>query len=206
MSKALLICNGETTARWLRPLIKETNFILAADGGANKALAAGIVPDAVIGDLDSVSPRTRRFLKDVPFIHVKRQDNTDLEKALDWLVKQNFTDCMIVGATGGRLDFTLGNILAALPYVTQINIEFLGPTWRLIPLVHTYRFYARKGARCSLIPLTPCQSVTLTGVKYRVTNENWDARHIGRTLSNQITAAKSEIRFSEGTMLLYIEN
>lgn len=205
MAKALLICNGEKPGVWLKKYARQADFILAADGGADRALAAGVRPDAVIGDLDSVSPRTRHALQDTPFIHVKRQDNTDLEKALDWLRTQKFDSCMIAGAVGGRLDFTLGNVLAVRPYLERLNIEFIGEKWTLRPLIKSHRFSAKKGTRCSFIVLAPCRSVTLTGVQYRVQNENWDAHHIGRTLSNKITAAKSEISFDSGYVLLYLE-
>ena len=126
MSKALLICNGEKPKTWLKKWAQKVDFVLAADGGADGALTAGIMPDAVIGDLDSASSRARQTFKNIPFIHVKRQDNTDLEKALDWLTLQQFDECFIVGATGGRLDFTLGNFLSVLPYLSKIKITVDG--------------------------------------------------------------------------------
>ena len=206
MSKILLICNGEKPGKWLKKYAVQADFILAADGGAEGTLCAAIKPDAVIGDLDSVSARIRRMLKNIPFIHVKRQDNTDLEKALDWISAQRFDECIIAGVTGGRLDFTLGNVLSARPYLTKLNIRFVGSNWTLLPLIKGHTFSAKKGARCSFIPLTDCKNVTLKGVKYRVVKEQWDTQHIGRSLSNKITAAKSEITFDSGFMLLYCEN
>lgn len=206
MSKVLLICNTVQTGTWLKKLAKQADFVLAADGGANVALAVGIIPDAVIGDLDSVSPRTRRALQDTPFIHVKRQDNTDLEKALDWITAQRFDTCFIVGATGGRLDFTLGNILAVRPYLNKIQIQFCGPDWTLFALRKGCTFQARKGARCSFIPLSTCKSVSLKGMKYCVKKQNWDTHHIGRSLSNQITAATSQVSFTGGLLLMYLEH
>ena len=144
-------------------------------------------------------------LKDTPFIHIKRQDNTDLEKALDWLCKQKFTECSIVGAVGGRLDFTLGNILAARPYLKKLKIKFIGQKWILLPLTKNYAFSARKGTRCSFIPLTTCQHVTLKGFKYCVVKENLDTAHIGRSLSNEVSAGKSTISFKKGLLLMYLE-
>ena len=205
MSKALLICNGEKPGKWLKKYAKEADFILAADGGADGAWMAGIRPDAIIGDLDSVSPRTRRTLQDTPFIHIKRQDNTDLEKALDWLTKQKFSEVIIAGATGGRLDFTLGNVLAVRPYLKKLKIKFVGENWSLFPLTKSYNFSAKKGARCSFIPLMTCKSVTLKGFKYCVKKKNWNTSHIGRTLSNEISADKSSISFEKGLLLMYLE-
>ena len=205
-SKALLICNGKKSGKWLKKYAAEADFVLAADGGANAALAAGIIPSAVIGDLDSISPRTRRTLKNVPFIHIKRQDNTDLEKALDWLCKQSFNEVIIASATGGRLDFTLGNVLAARPYLKKLKIKFIDDKWSLSLLTQGLTFSARKGTRCSFIPLTNCKEITLKGFKYCIKKENWDTGHIGRGLSNEISAAKSSISFDSGLLLMYLEN
>lgn len=206
MSKALLICNSPQIGPWLKKLARQADFVLAADGGANRAIAAGVIPDAVIGDLDSVCLRTRRLLKDIPFIKVSRQDNTDLEKALDWLVAQQFNSCMIVGATGGRLDFTLANMLAIRTYLKKIALELKGQNWTLCLLTQGKKFTARKGARCSFIVLSPCKKVTLKGLKYTAIDENWPAEYTGRTLSNEISAAKSEISFASGELFMYLEN
>lgn len=206
MSKALLICNGEQPGNWLKKLAKETDFILAADGGANAALAAGIKPHAVIGDLDSLSARTHRLLKNIPILKIDRQDNTDLEKALDWLVKHKFADVTIVGATGGRLDFTLGNILLVRPYLKHLHITFQGPNWILYPCLCGGSFSVQKGARLSLIALSYCRGVTLTGCRYPLTRQNIGRKHIGRTLSNQATASNVSLSFLSGFLLVYIEN
>ncbi len=204
MSKALLICNGEKPKKWLKKWVKEADFVLAADGGANAAAEAGITPDAVIGDLDSASERTRKIFQDITFIHVTRQDNTDFEKALDWLLLQKFDECLIVGATGGRLDFTLGNFLSVFPYLQKIKITFIGENWRIFPLTHSFTFSARKGARMSIIPLSDCQNITLKGVKYRLDGANWQLGQTG--LSNVITAKKTEVLFDSGYMLMYLED
>lgn len=206
MSKALLICNGDKPGKWLKKVACKADFILAADGGADAALAAGVIPDAVIGDLDSVSPRTRKQLQDTPFIHIKRQDNTDLEKSLDWLVRQGFTSCLIVGATGGRLDFTLGNILSVRPYARKLDISFCDHKWSLHLLTRSFQFSAPKGTRVSLLPLTPCKNVTLKGLKYPLSHENISPAHTGKTLSNETIDSVFDISFTSGQMLVYIED
>lgn len=205
MSKVLLICNGEKPGNWLKQVAKQVDFVVAADGGANHALALGIRPDAIIGDLDSVATSTRRHCKDISFIHVSRQDNTDLEKALDWIVKQGFDSCVIAGATGKRMDYTLGNFVSVYPYLHKVSLCFCGPKWTIYPLIHSFKFSARKGARLSFIPLTDCSKVTLKGVKYRVQNAAWSFGKTGLSISNEITARQSEISFAKGYMLMYLE-
>lgn len=205
MSKALLICNGQKPGPWIKRLAKEADFVLAADGGADAALAAGVRPDAVIGDLDSVSSRAREILKDIPFIRVSRQDNTDFEKALDWLVRQNFDECVVAGAAGKRLDFALGNFLCAFLYLPRLRVTFKGDGWTVHPLARGIKFSARKGARLSLIALSTCRGVTLKGLKYRLKDADLQAGRM-TGLSNKISAKRSEIAFKSGRMLLYLED
>lgn len=204
MSKALLICNGEKPGRWLKKLAAEADFVLAADGGADAALAAGVTPDAVIGDLDSASPRVRKAWPAVPFIRVKRQDNTDFEKALDYLTQRGFSSCVVAGAAGKRLDFTVGNFLSVYPYLKKIRIVFRANGWTVYPLTDGIKFSARKGARLSLLPLAPCKAVTLKGLKYRLSGVNWQLGQTG--LSNEVSARRSEISFTSGYMLMYLED
>ena len=205
MSKALLICNGENNLSLLKRLAREADFILAADAGAEAALRAGLRPDAVIGDLDSLSPRTRLRLKDTPLICVPRQDNTDFAKALDWLLHRGFIACDIAGCSGKRMDFTIGNLLAGFIYAKRIKLAFKGNGWTMYPLTAPLQFQARKGARASLIPVTNCRGITLTGFAFPLQNASWKA---GETMgtSNIISAQTSRVSFSSGKMLLYVED
>lgn len=207
MSKALLMCNGQApSAACLRKWVKQADFVLAADGGADKLLRAGICPDAVLGDLDSVSPRAKRALKNTPFIAVSRQDNTDLEKALDWLTKQSFEEVFIAAADGGRLDFTLGNFLAVRRYTSRLQLCFFSDKWQVRPVRRRCVWKAPQGARVSLLPLTACRGVTLSGCRYPLKNAYLDGKHIGRTLSNFLQASSGTLSMQSGYLLLYLEN
>lgn len=205
MSKALLICNGQNSPALLRRLAKECDFILAADAGADAALQAGIKPDAVIGDLDSASAQSQKSLQGVPFIRVCRQDNTDFDKALRWLRRRRFTACDIAGAAGKRLDFTIGNLLAAFAHAKKLDIAFKGDGWTIWPLVSGKRFLARPGARMSLLPLTACRGVTLKGFKYPLTHACLPAGTT-MTTSNEVCSPTAEVSFERGKMLLYLED
>ena len=205
-SNVLLIGNGETLpADFLRAQAKRADFILAADGGADRALSCGITPDIVIGDLDSVSSAAKKHLGNDKFIFVDNQNNTDLEKALDWLTKCGCKKCIICGFTGGRMDFTLGNFLSVYPYVNKIEICFASPNWTIYPLAATQKFTCKRGARVSLIPLKTCTGVTLKGLKYPLTNARLSWTRAGRSLSNQTTGKEFHITLKTGYMLVYAE-
>ena len=202
--RALLIGNGETVSpRLLKQWAKQADYVLAADGGADKALACGVTPDGVIGDLDSVSARAKKQLAG-RILHVPAQDNTDLEKALHWLIKHRFTHVTLVGFVGNRWDFSFGNLLALARFARKLEICVAGDKWRIFPLVHPAEFACKKNKRLSLIPLKTCTGLTLTGCKYPLT----DARILPgttRTLSNQTKSTRFSISFVRGTLLVYYE-
>ena len=79
--------------------------IIAADGGANRLFNNNIMPDAIIGDLDSLENR-ENFGSDTKIIHFKEQETTDFEKCLYCVNAPVF---LAMGFTGRRLDHTLAN-------------------------------------------------------------------------------------------------
>ena len=83
--------------------------VVAADSGANKLLSAGVAPDAIYGDMDSISDAARAAFADR--IHqIDRQDTTDLEKVLDRVAAPAF---VAIGFLGQRLDHTFAALRAA---------------------------------------------------------------------------------------------
>jgi thiamine pyrophosphokinase len=78
--------------------------LVAVDGGADAAVAAGLAPMAVIGDLDSVSSSLRKTLSDNIVHEVSEQDSTDFDKALRHMAVPLV---LAVGFTGERLDHEL---------------------------------------------------------------------------------------------------
>lgn len=202
--RALLIGNGErVSARLLKTLAAQADCVLAADGGADAALACGVTPERVIGDLDSVSARAKQTLKD-RILRVPTQDNTDLEKALHRLTQNHVTHVTLVGFVGNRWDFSVGNLLALARFARKLSICVAGDKWRIFPLVRGAEFACKKGKRVSIIPLKTCSGVTLSGLKYPLKNAKLTPGTT-RTLSNQTTASRFEISFTRGTLLVYQE-
>lgn len=82
--------------------------LVAADGGADALLAAGLVPDLVVGDLDSISAQARAAFAD-RILHVVEQDSTDFEKALR---ASPAPLTIAVGFLGARIDHALACLSA----------------------------------------------------------------------------------------------
>ena len=200
---ALIICNGEPPSRALTTrLVRSADYIIAADGGAETARRYGIRPDAIVGDLDSITPSTKKFFSSSLILHFSRQDNTDLEKSLDFAAARRFRKVTIIAATGGRLDFTLGNLSVIWNYTRYLDMEFVGDGWRAMPVGPGRRMSAPAGTIVSLIPFGNCQGITLTGLQYPLSNASMGLGDIG--VSNAVVASPFSVRVRAGNMLLLV--
>lgn len=202
--RALLICNGEHPSRSLaRRLARRSDFIVAADGGANGARKLGITPDLIIGDLDSITPATRRFFSSTTVIHVARQDNTDMEKALDHILsRSSVREVLIIGATGNRLDHTLGNLVVLSRYIRRLHVIACGDGWHAFPVRSGEEIRASVGTMVSLIPLNDCRGVTLRGLKYPLHNAPLRAGQIA--VSNLVRRSPFTVALRRGQMLAVV--
>jgi len=205
MLRALLTGNGEVSSELLKKLSKNHTFLAAADGGADKLLEAGIMPDAVVGDLDSVSAGARKKIPAERFFFVDNQNNTDLEKALTFLTARGCKACTLVGFTGGRKDFSAGNLTTLFAFADKMDLCVLSDGWTIFPLTRTRSFACEKGKRVSLIVLQTCQNVSLKGLKFPLKNTRLSFGTT-RTLSNETTCKRFTISLKSGKMLVYVED
>ncbi|MDR0695411.1 MAG: thiamine diphosphokinase [Holosporales bacterium] len=81
--------------------------IIAADGAANVLWRAGVVPDFIVGDMDSAEAE---ILALVPHLKVEDQDTTDFQKAIKYAEDNKLTPSIVCGISGGCLDHILNNV------------------------------------------------------------------------------------------------
>lgn len=95
------------------------DLVLAADGGYTHCLRAGLRPDLVLGDLDSLkTPPQGVPIQSFP----PEKDDTDMMLAVKLGLKRGCRSFHLFGGTGGRLDHTLAN-LQVLAYLAQAGAE-----------------------------------------------------------------------------------
>lgn len=98
-----LVGGAALGAEDLAEALRVAPVLVAADGGAGAVLAAGLIPAAVIGDMDSLSAAAAAAFADV--LHpLAEQDTTDFDKALRHIAAPLV---LAVGVTGGRFDHEL---------------------------------------------------------------------------------------------------
>lgn len=125
--------------------------LVAADGGAGPALDAGHVPEAVIGDLDSLTADNMARLGPERIHEISEQDSTDFDKALRSI---DAPLVLAVGFTGGRLDHELG-VLSSLLERSDRTCIVIGPETLVFHCPPRLRLTLQAGALVSLFPLRP---------------------------------------------------
>ncbi len=202
LNKVLLVLNGSFDKDFLLQTAKNYNYILAADGGANKCLKAGIKPDMVVGDLDSITAKNKARLKG-RLKQVARQDNSDFEKALDYLKILAPRQVDIILSWGGRFDFCFSNFLAASMYLKYFDIRFLLQGATVYLLSHGAKIKAEKGTRVSLIALEEIKNISTQNLVYSLDNE---ILPVGQRGLSNIVKGNFTVNFKRGKLLVYVES
>jgi thiamine pyrophosphokinase len=195
---------GEPWQRW----VQDGDWIIGVDGGAARALGWGLVPEIVIGDMDSLPPADRAALeeRDCQFIkHPRAKDETDLELALTYAVQEGAREIIVLGALGGRLDHTLANVLLlALPSLEGVSIRIAEGREETLLLRggETATLQGREGDLVSLLPVGgDAYGVTTSGLAWELRS---DTLRFGfsRGVSNELTVPQARIEIGEGCLLL----
>jgi len=204
--KACIVCNGEIgDYDWAASQIRECDLLIAADGGANHLRKIGIIPHVIIGDMDSVDPAALENDKGAEQISFPEdKDKTDAELAIDLALERGSRFITLLGAAGGRLDHTLGNICLAAKYPGQVVLATENATLTTLDNSEKYHITGGPGSLVSLIPFPTAEEVTTTGLKYSLEKENLASGTRG--ISNVLCHPNGSITISGGLLLVYTEH
>lgn len=149
-----------------RPPITE---VVAVDGGLAALELAGMCPDRILGDLDSLDPGRLEHWRQagVPIDHRPDTGSADSEKALEYGREAGFSHVDIVGWQGTRWDHMLG-LLSLLDSRPARHPRLLCGRQSLLVLSEgRHTLVARPGDGVGVIRFgrTPCR-LSLTGLEY----------------------------------------
>ncbi|MFT4715661.1 MAG: thiamine pyrophosphokinase [Paracoccaceae bacterium] len=192
-----IIGAGRSSAKQIKKSRTLAPFVLAADGGVHCALKYGVIPDAVIGDLDGLM--NMDIAVAAQGIHrIPEQDSTDFEKCL-YSIDAPFV--IAHGVTGSRFDHSLAAMNALIKYfplpvivVSGKDLIFVCPPELHLPLP--------VGTRVSLFPLATVFGKS-KGLEYPI--DEIELSPIGRIgTSNRTVDEKIEVSFAEPIMLVIL--
>lgn len=180
---------------------KDGDIVIAADGGYKYLQQAGIKPDIVIGDFDSLvkAPEGEKIIRLKP-----EKDVTDTYAAVSEGIKCGYSRFNIYGASGGRIEHTLANIqlIASLAEKNMQASIFDGSTVITAVTAKTLRFDSAYNGYISIFAHSDkCTGVCLRGLKYPLENaELSNLFPLG--VSNEFLGVESKIVIGNGTAII----
>jgi thiamine pyrophosphokinase len=145
--------------------------IICADGGARHARALGLIPEMIVGDLDSINPEIEKYFRQdgVRFLHYPAmKDETDAELALLKAFELAPDKILIFGGLGLRLDHTLANLSLLLQGLRRgIPVRLVDEWCEVFLVERTAVIEGEPGQTVSFFPFAgEASGITLDGFEY----------------------------------------
>lgn len=205
--KAFIFTNGSyKEPDFYKAYLKEIKapYIICADGGANFVKKIGLIPNIILGDMDSINEETLRAYEDV---EIRRypvvKDETDTQLAIDHAIEIGANEIVIFGALGTRLDHSLGNIYLLTRFlkpgiegmiVDEKNVLFL--------IQNEKKLNLPRGTIVSLLPLGgDVEGLNIQGFKYPIINGKMTLEN-PYGISNVVVREHQTIALEKGILLV----
>ncbi len=202
--RALIVLGGDAPAA---PLLAEemqkADFIIAADSGMDAFDAAGLQPDLLVGDMDSIDRAVLERYEGGEERLSCIKDDTDGVHALDVALERGAEQVTILGALGGRLDHALGNLMLLVrAHQHGAKAEILADGVRIVRVDKEEVLRHAQGDTVSILPLGHAQGVTLTGFYYSLT-DGMLASDYPLGISNVVTEEEAVVQVKDGDLILF---
>lgn len=192
-----LVAGGPASRRDLRLALGRAPRLVAADGGADSALRLGYMPDAVIGDMDSLSAAGRQALAG-RLHHLAEQETTDFDKCLR-NIQAPFV--LALGVAGARIDHGLA-VMNVLVRRTGQTCLLVGPQDVVFAAPPDLSLRLAVGDRFSLFPLAAVRGES-EGLRWPIGGTDFAPNgRIGT--SNEVTAPRVRLAFDAPGMLVIL--
>ncbi|WP_081941724.1 thiamine diphosphokinase [Spirochaeta lutea] len=201
-----IVIGGEApTNPVLQRILHGCSFLIAADSGFDTVLDAGLEPDLVIGDMDSLVHREslRKMDPDRVIKYPKEKDFSDTELAIQFALERGATELLILGGGGGRLDHTL----SIIHIVSRLSVPVFWITKydELFMLFPGQTSLAKmKDRRVSFTPLGQTHTVCNSqGLAWDLKDVIW--QEMPMSLSNVGIQETVTVTVQEGSLLCIVE-
>ena len=207
----LIVTGGSIDYKFACEYLKKYtwDYVVCADAGMKFCHTAGIQPDLILGDFDSVDDASYTYFKETCPERMEQfpthKDETDTELALLRAIAAGADAVTMIGATGTRIDHLLENIqMLKLALDRGVPCQIVDDHNRIrmvdgqIMLQKSDQF----GKYVSLLPFTPeVTGITLKGFAYEVENFTL-VSGIARGVSNELEAETASITCQNGILLV----
>lgn len=181
----------------IHDIISKSKFKIVCDGATNKIIKHNIIPNWIIGDLDSINKKYKNKFKN-KLIYILDQNSNDLSKAFNFIKNNpelNHYNIIIVGATGLREDHSIANIGLLANYQKNYNQNIIILSdYGIIRAIttNTTKLNTLIGQQISFFAINPNTYITAKELQWQLDNYQLINWHSG-TL-NQATSLEIEIK------------
>ncbi len=204
--RAWIFVNGDFIDYvYLRRAIRPGDLVVSANGGLRHLRHLGLLPNWVVGDLDSIDAAQKDWLRDHGVQveqHPPEKNETDLELALARAIREGCERIRIVAAQGARLDHTLANLFL----LTQLDLQSLDVRLEdgreeVFLIGSEGAIEGAPGDLVSLLPLDgSAQGVTTAGLYYPLAGETLLADRT-RGISNVMLGERATVSLERGRLI-----
>ena len=184
MKSAVILCDGAfPTAEYPLYLLGSADVLVCCDGAFGRYLDAGFtrLPDAVVGDMDSVEPSLREQYP-LLFFPESEQDFNDMTKAMRFVLGHypSVDSICILGATGLREDHTVGNLGLLMEYnrmfdLSGVRVDMVSDYGTAFSVCETCELHVGAGRRFSLFSADNSLRICSEGLHWPTDNVVFDA-------------------------------
>jgi thiamine pyrophosphokinase len=205
--KAVVVSHGEVKDfEYIRKVMAGADLIVCADGGCEYVIKCGLIPDALIGDLDSIDYEILEVVKDTNCCIIRyprEKDYTDTELAVNYALDQGSDEIILLAGTGDRLDHSLANIFLLVKLLNRsIKACLINENNTVYITNNTITLKGNIGDLVSLIPVGgDVEGIYTDGLQYRLSGHGIK---MGEPLgiSNVFTNEEVNVRIKSGILLV----
>ncbi len=206
---ALIVANGAACSQeLLNQLLEWSPTIVVLDGAIERFMKLGLKADVLLGDFDHPGLNLEAIEKEqypIKIVHTPDQEKTDLEKAIEYLIAEDYPAVNIIWATGLRMDHTFANIANLVKYNHLIEIVMFDDYSTIYPLKKepaVFKKWYKEKTPISLIPIGQASGISTQNLQYPLHNEDLS---LGGRMGNSNSVAQDgeiSVSFTEGHLLL----
>lgn len=207
MKRIIIFANGELPdINNAHSLLQNDDRIICADGGTRHALALGIQPNLIIGDMDSAETGSLQKFREAGVnieLYPRDKNETDLELAINRAIERSPKQIVVVAALGGRLDQTLANItLLTDPRLSTFDVRLDDGVEEIFICRDQVEVHGRRGDIVSLIPWQgEVSEVQTKNLKWVLQKETLYPDKT-RGISNEMTDNIASVSIASGLLLI----
>ena len=211
MRTAIFLNGAPDSEHLIQVVVRRADLVVAADGGARYALDAGIVPDLIVGDMDSLGEDLAREAEKRGASlerHPVRKDKMDGHLAVLAAGERGATAADFLCAAGGKPGavFALPHILLTAERIGLRSTVVSDQGRMFVVEASSHAVEGAAGDSVSVFPLSgPATGITLEGMSYPLVNARLEP---GDTLGfhNELIGRKAVISVVSGALLVVQEN